>query len=142
MKNIPLPSRHEYKMLLVAKTESVIRRMRWKVLAFDGKLAPSSKNTYGFRSPNDPPPSPDLMQFESDVMDMIRNIEFRPVNNEFQAKMREDIKPIKSSGKVVVASDKSTNLYKMDKTEYETHLVNNITSTYKKSNHENVDAIN
>ena len=90
-KNIPLPSRHEYKMLLVAKTESVIRRIRWKVLAFDGKLAPASKNTYGFRSPNDPPPSPDLMQFESDVMDMIRNIEFRPVNNEFQAKMREDI---------------------------------------------------
>lgn len=42
----------------------------------------------------------------------------------------------------MVAADKSTNLYKMDKTEYETHLVNNITSTYKKSNHEKVDTIN
>ena len=116
--------------------------MRKKVLAFDGKLKPSGKNTYGFRTPLYPEPSPDLVHFESDLMDMIRNIEFRPVHNEFQAKMRTDINNIKNSGKVVVAADKSTNLYKMDKDEYESHLVNSITSTYKKSNHDKVDHIN
>ena len=75
-------------------------------------------------------------------MDMIRNIEFRPINNEFHSKMRTDINNIKNSGKVVVAADKSTNLYKMDKDEYESHLVNSITSTYKKSNHDKVEHIN
>ena len=116
--------------------------MRWKVLAFDGKLKPSGKITYGFRSLCYPEPSPDLAQFESDLMDMIRNIEFRPVHNEFQSKMREDITNIKNSQKVVVAADKSSNLYKMDQADYETHLVNSITSTYKKSNHEKVESIN
>ena len=128
MKNIPVTSRHEYKKMIVAKTESLTKRMRWKVLAFDGKLKPSDKNTYGFRSPFYPEPSPDLVQFESDLMDIIRNIKFRPVYNEFQTKMRTDINNIKNSGKIVVAADKSTNLYKMDKEDYESHHVNSITS--------------
>ena len=142
MKNIPIPSNHEYKKMLVAKTEHLIKRMRWKVLAFDGKLKSSDKNTYGFRTSRYPEPSPDLVQFESDLMDMIRNIEFRPVRNEFQARMREDITNIKNSDKVYVSADKSTNLYKMDKTDYDAHLVNSITSTYKKSNEEQVNMIN
>ena len=142
MKNIPIPSKHEYKKMLVAKTEHLIKRMRWKVLAFDGKLKSSNKNTYGFRTSLYPEPSPDLVQFESDLMDMIRNIEFRPVHNDFQARMREDITNIKNSNKVYVSADKSTNLYKMEKTDYESHLVNNITSTYKKSSQDQVDRIN
>ena len=85
MKNIPIPSKHEYKKMLVAKTEHLIKRMRWKVLAFDGKLKSSNKNTYGFRTSLHPEPSPDLVQFESDLMDMISNIEFRPIYNDFQA---------------------------------------------------------
>ena len=142
MKNIPVPSHHEYKKMLVAKTESLIKRMRWKVMAFDGKLRQSGKTTFGFRSPLYPEPSPDLATFEKDLMSMIRNIEFRPVHNEFQTKMRNDINAIKASGKVVVAADKSSNLYKMDKDVYESHLVNSITATYKKSDQDKVDHIN
>ena len=67
------------------------------------------------------------------MMKMIQNIEFRRTDNEFQRKMREDVKQIKQCGKVVVPADKSTNLYKMDKDTYENHLTNNITKTYKKS---------
>ena len=99
MKNIPIPSKHEYKKMLVAKTEHLIKRMRWKVLAFDGKLKQSDKNTYGFRTSLYPEPSPDLVQFESDLMAMIRNIEFRSVRNEFQTKMRDDITNIKTPTK-------------------------------------------
>ena len=142
MKNIPVPSRHEYKKMLVAKTESLIKRMRWKVMAFDGKLQPSGKNTFGFRSPLYPEPSPDLATFEKDLMSMIRNIEFRPVHNEFQTKLRNDISAIKASGKVVVAADKSSNLYKMDKDVYESDLFNSITAAYKKSDQNKVDQIN
>ena len=141
-KNIPIPSRREYLKMLIAKTENLIRRMRWKVHAFDGKLGPSEKKTHGFSTPYHPEPCPDLVQFESDLMNMIRNIEFRSVHNDFQAKMRSDIKNIKQSGKVIVSADKSSNLYKVSKADYETHLVNSITATYKKSSHEKVESIN
>ena len=60
-KNIPIPSNHQYKLALVAKTENLIRRMRWKVLEFDGKLNNTAKITYGFRKMNEPSPSPDLI---------------------------------------------------------------------------------
>ena len=49
-KNIPLPTRREYKIQLTAKLESVINRMRWKPLAFFNKLSCSEIKTYGFPS--------------------------------------------------------------------------------------------
>ena len=133
-KNIPIPSESEYKLLLTAKTESLIKRMRWKALQFQGKLQPSDKETYGFKSKKCPPVVNELSKFEEDLMKIIKNIEFRNVNNEFQKKMKEDMKNIKTCGKVVVPADKSTNLYKVDKETYENHITNNITKTYKKSN--------
>ena len=96
-KNIPIPSKHEYKRLLLANTISFLKRMRWKALAFDGKIKPSDKNTYGFATPYVPDSHPELVQFEKDLMNLIRSIEFRPVNSEFQKKMRHDISEIKSS---------------------------------------------
>ena len=133
-KNIPIPTESEYKLLLTAKTDSLIKRMRWKALEYLGQLPPSDKETYGFRSRKCPPVVKELSKFEEDMLKMIQNIEFRKTDNEFQRKMREDVKAIKQCGKVVVPADKSTNLYKMDKDTYENHLTNNITKAYRKSN--------
>ena len=44
----------------------------------------------------------ELSKFEEDMLKMIQNIEFRKTDNEFQRKMREDVKEIKQCGKVVV----------------------------------------
>ena len=140
-KNIPIPSKHAFLQMLVAKTENLIRRMRWKVLEFDGKLPRVEKRTFGFRTTNYPPSSPDLEKFEADLMDLIRDIEFRPYNNDLQAKMKEDIKSIKNCGKVIVSADKSTNLYKMSKADYNTCLSNNITSTYRKTDNDHTESI-
>ena len=140
-KNIPIPSKHAFLQMLVAKTENLIRRMRWKVLEFDGKLSSTEKRTFGFRTTNYPPPQPDLEKFEDDLMDLIRGIETRPHSNDLQSKMREDIRNIKNCGKVIVSADKSTNLYKMAKTDYSTCLSNNITSTYKKTDIDHIESI-
>ena len=121
-KNIPIPSKHSFLQLLVAKTESFIRRIRWKALAFDGKLVPSGKRTFGFRTMNNPPPHPELKKFEEDLMKMIRNIEFRPVKNDLQTQMKVDLNSIKRSGKVIVSADKSLHMYKMYKVDDERHL--------------------
>ena len=49
-KNIPLPAKREYKIQLIAKVESVRKRMRWKSLEFFNKLSSSKIQTYGFPS--------------------------------------------------------------------------------------------
>ena len=36
MKNIPITSKHRYKLKLTEKVESVLKRMRWKANFFDG----------------------------------------------------------------------------------------------------------
>ena len=102
----------------------------------------SDKQTYGFRSRKCPPVVAELKDFEIDLWKLINNIEFRHVRNDFQDKLKQDIRDIKLSGKLVVPADKSTNLYKMNKDEYTNHLMNNITRAYKKTNSAKQETIN
>ena len=37
-KNIPIPSKNEYRLKLIMKMEKLLKRMCWKALAFIGKL--------------------------------------------------------------------------------------------------------
>ena len=75
-------------------------------------------------------------------MFMIKNIQFRKVNNSFQNQLNEDIKQIKRDSKIFVLADKSCNFYKMDRETYERLLDENITKTYKKTDKRKVRGIN
>ena len=75
-------------------------------------------------------------------MFMIKNIQFRKVNNSFQNQLNEDIKQIKRESKIFVPADKSRNIYKMDRETYEKLFHENITKTYKKMDKKKVRAIN
>ena len=55
------------------------------------------------------------------------------MTNSFQKNLQKDIQSIKSSNKMFVAADKTTNIYKMDVDNYRKLLRDNITSTYKKA---------
>ena len=60
------------------------------------------------------------------------SIRFRKTRNHFQKEIQKDIQLIKSSDKTVTFTDKTTNLYRLTKAEYD-HVINNaITSKYKK----------
>ena len=48
-KNIAIPSENEYKLKLIMKTGNFLKRMRWKALAFLGKLKSTDKDNYGFK---------------------------------------------------------------------------------------------
>ena len=54
MKNIPIPSRNSYLKKLIEKTESVIKRMRWKAFFFENSDSNeddgSTNNKFGFKS--------------------------------------------------------------------------------------------
>ena len=134
-KNIPIPPRNSYLKRLIEKAESAIKRnsIRWKAFFFDrngqdNKEAINSDN-FEFKSPQ----NSDLDKFEADLLDMVHNIKFRNVNNKFQNKLNDDISKIKKSTKAFIPADKTSNFYKLDKTQHDKLLRDSITTTYKKA---------
>ena len=63
---------------------------------------------------------------------LVSNIEFRNINNDFQKKLKSDINEIKTCNKILVSADKSRNLYKLEKDQYQKLLKENITKSIGK----------
>ena len=135
MKNIPIPSRNSYLKKLIEKIESVIKRMRWKAFFFDNKTDDKDQDTDDstFISRKCPPQNEDLDKFETDLLDMIKNIQFRKTHDEFQDQLNNDINRINHSTKAFIPADKTTNLYEVDKREHDKLLKSSTTATYKKT---------
>ena len=74
--------------------------------------------TFDFQSTKCLPPVNELAEFEKDMMVMVKNIQFRKINNNFQQKLKEDIKDIKSITKVLAPADTSRNIYKLENDQY------------------------
>ena len=68
-------------------------------------------------------------------------MQFRPVKNQFQNKLNEDVKKINESEKVFVQADKTRNTYLMTPGAYDKLLQENITKKYKSANKEVIDEI-
>ena len=71
-KNIPIPSKDDYKIQLISKAELLLKHMRWRVLAFLGKLQKDEAKEYGFWSRNCPPEVNKLKNFENDIQLIIK----------------------------------------------------------------------
>jgi len=97
----------------------------------DGNI---DNNNFGFKSRKCPPQNEDLNNFETDVYEMIKNIEFRQIRDDFQDHLQQDIRKINNSTKTFIPADKTTNYYEVDKASHDKLLKDNITSTYKKAN--------
>ena len=116
--------------------------MRQKVLAFLGKLKSSDKDNYSFKTVKCPSSAKELVPFENDMMDMIQNLEFKRVNNEFQSNLRDDIRQIRTSNNLFISADKSRNIYNVSKASYERMVNENVKKTYKKCNTNKSKSIN
>ena len=71
--------------------------MRWKAWNFLNPNRRDSKETYGFKTNNNPPPIAELKDFESRVINLIENIEFKDSSGRksaFQEQMEDYIKKI------------------------------------------------
>ena len=73
------------------------------------------------------------MAFEDDLIKLVKEIKFRKVKNQFQNKLKDDIKKVRSSNKTLTPADKTSNMYRREKEEYKHLLTNGITSTYRKA---------
>jgi hypothetical protein len=142
-KNIPTASHSTYLKCLIEKTEHFIRRMRWKALYFlNPDLKDESKETFGFKSKKTPPVIPEMKNFEEKMLKIVKTVKFENNSNNFQQKLKKDVESIKSSDRLIVKADKTTNLYKMQKCEYNELLNNNVTKVYKKASKELMKDIN
>ena len=73
---------------------------------------------------------------------MVKNIKFRKVKNDFQKKLSADIREIQRSQKTVTPADKTSNMYRLKKDEYNKLLNDAITATYKKASRKKEERIN
>ena len=121
------------------KIELVIKRMRWKAHLYNEKKDVKENKTqtiletYGLKSLNCPPQLKELIQFDSDLLDMIKSLKFRKTRSHFQRRLKEDINTIHSTDTTLTFADKTYNLHKIEKEQYKKMLNDSITTTYKKA---------
>ena len=118
MKNIPVTTERRYLLKLIEQIEMVIKRMRWKVISCDMKGNRIKTETYGLKSQKTPPPINELAAFENDLIELVKNIKFRTVQNQLQRTLKSDIKSIQQSSKTLTPADKTSNMYRLTKEEY------------------------
>ena len=130
MKNIPLLSEKLYKTILIEKVELLIKRMRWKThLHENSRFNTSNPLNYIFKSSKCPAQHKDLIQFENDLLELIKSVKFKKVKNQFLAQLHKDKSSIKKSKNVFIFADKTRNIYETDKCTYKKLLTDNISIT-------------
>ena len=113
-----------------------MKRLRWKACFYenpDENKLEQVNNNYGFKSDRTPPQNTHLNEFENAMYDMVKNMEFQGNRNNFQSKLKDDLKKVKTSGKIMVFGDKTTNMYEMSKEDYVKLINDNVTKTYLKT---------
>ena len=101
--------------------------MRWKAFFFEKNENQDQDNDeedddkqnhkFGFKSRKCQPQIADMEKNQADLLDKVQNIKFRRVNGQFQNILKEYIKKIRNSDKAFIFADKTTNFYKLDKTQ-------------------------
>ena len=147
VKNIAAPNERTYKLQLIEKIELFIKKLRWKAIFFINNSKETSESrasgsVYGLKSNKCLPQLKELIPFEDDLVDLVKNIKFRKVRNDFQMKLLEDLRKVHSSKKTLTFADETSNMYWLEKEEYHRLLQNAVTTIYKKSNKETERRIN
>ena len=113
VKDIPVPSKKEYRLMMINSAEKYMRNLRWRVLHFLNPNKNPPKETYGFKSIKNPKAIPELKDFEADLIDMVTKIEFEVRTNKFQQKLNKEKESIEKEPKLIVGADKTSNYYKI-----------------------------
>ena len=88
-KNIPVPNKDVFLKALIDQTSKLFQRIRWKVFWEEKKKTKKQKlETYGFATEKCAPAHKDLTKFESDVVNLIHSLVYRPNTTKFQKSSR------------------------------------------------------
>ena len=146
LKNIPIPPKELYMKKFIEMSEKVMKRMRWRAFYFlkneeEGDIQ-EEEEYYGLNTRRCPPQIDELRSFEDDMAKLIGNIKFRKSRDTFQTSLQRDVEGIKGSEDIIVPADKTKNVYRMGKAQYERLLQENITKHYKSAEGDAYDTIN
>ena len=96
IKNIPNAKNEEYKEKLIEKTQHLVRRMRWKAKFFEDEnnVATEEHDNYGFKTTRLPKPVDNLKAFEEDLINMVKNVEFKTNRSRFQSELIKTVRDI------------------------------------------------
>ena len=139
LKKIPTPDEKSYKLRLLEKIEIFIKKMRWRTIFFINKNKKATEDhkqgfSYGLKNVRSPPHVKDLIQFEDDLVRIVKELKFRKVKNNFQKILCEHMKQVQTSNKTLTPADKTSNMCRLNKNDYQNLLRNAITTRYKKVN--------
>ena len=110
--------------------------MRWKAHLYENSgFNTSNPLNYIFKSRKCQPQHKDPIQFESDLLELIKSVKFKKVKNQFLDQLHKDISSINNSKNVFIFADKTRNIYETDKNTYKKLLTDNISKIYKKTEH-------
>ena len=101
VKDIPVPSRKEYSLMMINSYEKFTTNLRWRVLNFLKPFKKQSKETYDFKSLRIPPVIPEISDFENEFKDLVTNIEFEEKPNDFQQKLKEEKEMIENEPELI-----------------------------------------
>ena len=143
LKNIPVPDQKTYLNMLVSALEQGLHRMQWAA-SFELNQIKSAKKkeTFGFPTSNTAPNLPELQDFKAGLIKIAESVEFKKQSNPLQQKMKVDNRNIKTTSKVLLGADKTTNFYKFEADDHKKLLQNNITKEYKKAPQNIIEKIN
>ena len=88
---------------------------------------------YGLKSLSSPRPVKKLTPFKNKLISLVKNIKFRKVRNHFQYWLQQDLRRMKASNKTMTFADKTTNIYRLTREEYDKILNDSVTATYKRA---------
>ena len=117
------------------QAQSFLRRVRWKAYFHQNSGNDDSNqnnNNYEFKLNSTPPPKDYLSELENGIYDIIKNIESRSVRTVLQSKLKDNLRKVKSSGKITVFANKTADMYEMSKEEYDQLINGNVNRTETK----------
>ena len=137
LKNIPLASAKEYQLQLVDSVSKFMNNIEWKANVFlHQEWFTNKQENFGFKSAKAPPKVLELKWLKDQLVDLVKDIEFRPYSNDFLTTLKKDIKTINESDKVLQKADKTSNFYKISKEAHENLLNGEVESKYRKASKE------
>ena len=149
MFNIPISNKYLYKKKMYQKVYKFIQSLRWRAFWYlknkdNSDTSNTNSHDYSniFPTRNSAPECDLLKPFENALYLLIKSIEFRSCYSPFQKKLIHDVKTINKSNRLVIFSDKTRNLYFIDKKEYKQILQENITAKYRKTDDNYINEIN
>ena len=82
-----------------------------------------------------PPPVKELVAFEPELTELVKNIKFWKVKKQLPNQLKKDIKTINQSDKTLTFTDKSSKMYRLTKKKKKNvKMRRNAITTYKKTN--------